>query len=360
MIRALPLLMSLAALLPASVFAADEFSLYDVTLGMSVEDVTRNLQDHCPRDCRNYGASGPAGTFSMNVFFRFETEYFSNTRRTEVNRGRPFESVTFTFGPDRKVIAMQSEFYGSAKGAQKAYVDMSALYKGELLSFTEQFPKTPLITATADTSTTHTVTIYDPSLTGKKFQVAMWPMPGGAAFVRMNYTDFDTVRKLEDGKPSEFAAYRGNKGTVVTPRAPSSYEAANATKFQPISAEVILKTVDGSDTIEVLPETHDGSEGPPSKLMVNGVVLGKSGLLTDGMSFEGIQKVGKGLYRVDASWGGNGCSAQQEMVLRVVKGKGYLSEPFGRCEPEVTEKDGTVFFSFAETDYEPQLTLAVP
>jgi hypothetical protein len=359
LIRAIPLLMSLAALLPASVFAGDEFSLTDVTLGMSVEEVNQSIYANCPKNCMNYGFSGPAGTFGMTVFLRFETEYFSNTRRHEVNRHRPFESVTFTFGPDRKVIAMQKEFYGSAKGAQKAYGDMSALYKGEVLSFTEQFPKTPLITTTADSGTTHSFALYDPGLTGKKFQVGTWPMPDGEGFVRMNYTDFDAVRRLEDGKPAEFTAVRGKAGTVVAPRAPSSYETENASKFEPLTAESILKTVDGSDTIEVLPENHDGSEGPPSKLMVNGVVLGKSGLLTDGMSFEGIQKVGKGLYRVNASWEGNGCSSQQEMVLRVVKGKGYLSEPFGRCEPEVTVKDGTVFFSFAETDYEPKLTLAV-
>lgn len=360
MIRALPLLVSLAVLLPTSLFAADEFSLYDVKLGMSVEDVSQKLQDHCPKNCRSYGANGPAGSFEMNVFLRYETEFFNNTGRSEVNRRMPYESVTFTFGPDRKVIAMQMEFYGPAALGQKAFASMAGLYQGKLLSFTEQRPKSALVTAKADMTTTHTVTLWEPDLTGKKFQVATWVNNLGPTTVRMNYTDFDSVRKLEEGKPADFERYRGNGATSVTPRTPSSYEAANASKFKPVGGEVTLKTTDGSDTIEVLPETHDGAKNPPSKLLVNGVVVGKSGLLSDGMSFEGIQKVGKGLYRVTASWDGNGCSAQQEMVLRVFKGKGYLSEPFGRCEAEVTENDGTVFFSFAETDYDPQLTLALP
>lgn len=358
MIRKFTLVAALATLLPSTVFAVENFVLYDVKLGMSLEEVNQHLQDYCTRNCKSYGSNGPAGIFDMTVFLRYQTEYFDNTHRSEVNRRMPFESVTYTFGPDRKVIAMQSEFYGPAAKGKDKFDKMAGLYKGDLREFTEQREKQALVTAKADMSTTHTVTWFEPGVTGKKFQVASWVNPSDLTTVRMNYTDFDAMRKLEDAKPNDFVAFRGRAAVGITPRNPSSYEAANALKFKPITSEVSTKLVAGSDTIEIIPEILDGGQNPPSKLVVNGKVVGTSGLLSDGVSYEGVQKLGHGLYRVAAAWDGNSCGAQQEMILRVIHGKAYLSESFGRCDATVTENDGTVYFSFAETEDEPQSTVA--
>ena len=358
MIRKLALVTSLATLLSTPLFAADEFDLYDVKLGMSLEEVNFHLQDHCMRKCMSYGSSGPAGIFDMTVFLHFQTEYFVNTRRSEVNRRKPYESVTFTFGPDKKVIAIQNEFYGSPTDGRKKFDIMAGLYNGDLLAFTEQ--RQALVTAKADVTMTHTVTWFEPGLTGKKFQVATWVNPLGPTTVRMNYTDFDAMRELEGAKPTEFGAFRAKGVVGLTPRNPSSYEAANALKYKPVNSQATTNVIDALDTIEVISEIHDGGEPPPSKLVVNGAVVGMSGLRSDGMSFEAVQKLGNGVYRVIAVWDGNSCGSQQELLLHVVNGKGFLSEAFGRCNALITENGGTVYYSFVATEYEPELTLAVP
>lgn len=172
MIRKLTLVASLATLFSTALYAADEFDLYAVKLGMSLEEVNSHLQDHCMRKCMSYGSSGPAGIFDITFFLRFHTEYFVNTHRSEVNRSRPYESVTYTFGPDQKVIAMQNEFYGSSTEARKEFDIMARRYKGDLLTFTEQ--RQALVTAKTDVTTTHTVTLFESELIGKKFQVATW------------------------------------------------------------------------------------------------------------------------------------------------------------------------------------------
>lgn len=358
MIRKLAFIASLGTLFPTALYAADEFSLYDVKLGMTFDEMNRSILPHCRGNCMGGGSNGPAGMFETTMYLRYHTEYFSNTRRSEVNRHKPYESVTYTFGPDRKVIGMRMESYGYAKDAVQMFDRMAGLYQGELLSFTEQ--KDALVTAKTDVTTTHTVGLYEPNLRGKKFQVAMWVTSLGPTMVRMDYGDFDAVRKLEAASPAAFVMFRGKAVAGVTPRRPSSYEAANALKFKPVTSEATTKVIDGADTIEVSPEILDGEEHPPSQLVVNGKVVGTSGLLADGISFREVQKLGQGLYRVNADWAGNGCSSQQELVLRVAKGKGTLSEPFGRCNATLTENDGTIYYSFDESADEPQLTVAIP
>lgn len=363
----LALIAPAVSLLSLSAFADNEFSLLDVNLGTDLQEVNLLVQENCP-NCMVYNGGGPAGIFEVTAYLRYQTIYFNNTRRTEVDRAKPFESVTFTFGPDKKVFAVQSTVYGSATTVQKFFDRMSGLYAGGLQEFTEQ--KRTLITTRADHSTNHSFVMYTPYLTGKKFQVSMWPEAPAGAGARASYIDFDALRKFEAAKPTEFyemrrtysIGVRKDGATAVDPRPVSSLEEKQVSDFDSISEDFVTRVAAGNDAIEVIPEVLNGEKSPPSQVLFNGKVVASGGLRTDGVTYSGIQPLDetRGLYRLQVGSYGNSCGAQQEQLLRVAGGEGYLSEPFGRCNGVVKKHNGTFYFSYEATEYEPELTLAIP
>lgn len=346
-----------AALVSPTLLAAPDFTVHDVALGMPYDEVNLLLQETCPRGCMTYTGSGPAGIHSLTVFLRYQTIYFSNTRRTEVNRDKPYESATYTFGPDHRVIALEAEVKGSLTAGKKLADEALARYSGPLQAFTQ----TNKVAVHAQASLDHLSYLYAPNMTGKQFELSVIePAPSRMAVTRVNYWDFDAVRALEAAKPTDFMTVRGPAGLGLVPREANAAEAAKARRYPALEIGTQTQAVNGNDKVQVIAEQHDGNKNPPSQLLVNGALIQKSALLSDGMSFEAVQHLGDGLFLVSAAWAGNGCSAQEQILLKVVNGKGHLSEPFGRCEPQITQHAGTTYFNFAETEYEPQQTLATP
>lgn len=346
-----------AALVSPTLLAAEDFSVHDVKLGMPYDEVNLLIQEICPTGCMTYTGSGPAGIHTVTVFLRYQPIYFSNTKRSEVNRDKPYESATYTFGPDHKVIALEAEVKGSLTAGKKLADAALTRYQGPLQAFTE----TNKVKVSAQASMDHLSYLYAPNMTGQQFELTVIePAPARMAVTRVNYWDFDAVRKLEAAKPEDFAAVRGGARLGLVPREAKPAEAAKARTYPLLEIGTDTQALNGKDRVEVIPELHSANKNPPSQLRVNGALIQQSSLSSDGMAFEAVQHLGDGLFLVSAAWSGNGCSAQELLLLRVFNGKGILSEPFGRCEPQITQHDGTTYFNFAETEYEPQQTLATP
>lgn len=357
-----------AALFSSPTQAAEPFALYDVTLGSGFNEAAAHLQNLCPRGCPAYTSQNATGIAELQVFIKFATVYFSNTRRTEVDRAKPYEAVIITTGPGKKVISITGEVYSDPLTARTYADKMAARAPMPLQAFSEM-NKDTRIDLRADASTDHALNLYAPYLRGQRMQISHWQTRPGTAIARVMLMDFDAMRQLEASNPQAFAQLRkahhlpmrrhGTEG--LAPRVGSSLELSRAPGYPSAAGAPVTKLVDGRDSLKVVAEQTEGPNKAPSQLMVNGVVVAKAALFDDGMTFEGVQKLDQapGLYRVHASWFGNGCSAQQELLLNVTDGKGYLSEPFGRCNTLLTVNNGAYYFSYEADEYESATTLVV-
>ncbi|MFK1438733.1 hypothetical protein ACIUZJ_03070 [Pseudomonas aeruginosa] len=345
---------------------ADEFSLRGIRLGMDASEAQLHLEELCANRCRSYTQAGPAGITKLTSYLRYQTVYFSNTGRAEVDTSQPYEQVTLTLHPNRKVIALQGQAYGSPEAAHAFAETMSGLYPGTLQTFTEQ-KNNVLVTTQADSTTTHSISLYEPFLQGRKFQVTSWSTSTSRALTRMDYIDFDAMNKLATENPEDFAYARNRAGLTtqpdgiagLKPRLASSLEASRAPAYSAVTTGALTKLVDGPNTLEVVAE-RALSTSWPSQILLNGQAIATSRLREDRMTFVSVQKLSTDLYRIHNEGDGSGCGVQQQLVLRIVDGHGYLSEPFGRCSPSISEHGGVTYFSFPATEYESAMVLAIP
>ncbi len=345
----------------ASAACADEFSLHGVRLGMPAQEAALLLEEACPGKCMSYRAGGPGGIGEQTVYLRYQTIYFSNTRQVEVDRSKPYESVSYTLGPDRTVIAVLGRVFGSATRADEYFEKMAAAYRGPLQAFTEQ--KKLLVTAKGDLSTDHLFRFYEPALQGRKFTVSKLADQYGATAVA-HHVDFDAVRAIERSQPEQFAEIRRSLGIGVKqdgspqlePRETSSLEARNAQQLTPIRGAFVSQLSEGAERIEVIAEDAQS----PSRILLNGQQVAQASFAEDGLTYEGLRSLGGGLFEISVSQSGNGCYAQGHTVLRVQDGQGYLSESFGRCDGFIARNGATHYFVYASTESEPEWVLALP
>lgn len=353
----------------SSATAQEPFSIYDITLGADFNEAVAHLQSLCPQGCPGE-ASTTAGVNTVTVYQRFTLIRFSNTNRVQVDTAKPYQQVSVTRGLDNRVLSIKAETYGDPISVRAFVKSMAAAYDGKLQEFIYTNPNTNIpIEIKSDLSTDQSIEFFSPNLKGIKFQIAQWKLANGALIARLSYTDYDALAKSEEADPTGFnnirklmkLPMRRDGAAGLTPRVGSNAELAKALKYTEVQLSEKQELSDAGVQIKIIKEKNYDPGKHASQILVNGKIVSEASFFKDGMAYESVQKLSGalGLYWIHAGWFGNGCDSQQELLLSIKDGKGYLSEPFGRCDTSVTVDKGTYYFNYAATEYEPPATYVI-
>lgn len=341
----LPLVMSF----PNVGFSGD-FTIGQVALGMSGEELKLHLNEFCGDRCMTYNSALPGGVVQVTAYYRYQTIYFNNTRQHSVDNRKPYESVSYILSPERRVIGIINEILGAPNTVDDFISRIVDDYDDDLQEFSTQHPNSLGITL-ADEGTDRAIGLMSRGLKGKHFAITKYIYKDGYQFAGASYYDYDAVRAVEMKNKDAFSNYR-QQTKESEPRPISSLELERLDDYDSVQVGTETKIVDDATTVEVVP-------GEISQILVNGTEIAKVSFLEDGVAFHSVQQLTPELYWIASESRGNGCSAQEKYVLRVSGNKSELLKPFGRCEETVKVNDHTVYFTFPATEYEPELSLAI-